>query len=195
MVGVLAGQLDIGENDLAQAVHTGHQRRRIPFMGGVQMKDVPTGELHRLVDPRGCPVMSGGQEGDELAPKISDLGTGKTYVPGNEFGADLFGGLVATEQGFSHADQDIIGHIAATGSKPEQFLGAIDAGTAAAFIYRLVSNERPVHAQDRLSPRLLDNKFFAAAAYLLLREEPDNRGPGEQRSRRCFQRQSGKTAC
>jgi hypothetical protein len=124
--------------------------------------------------------MSGGQEGDELAPQISDLGAGKTYVPGNEFGADLFGGLVATEQGFSHENQDIIGHIAATGSKPEKFLGVGDAGTSAAFIYRLVGNERSIHAQNRLSPRLLDNKLAAATAYLLFREKPDNRRPGEQ---------------
>ena len=146
VVGVLAGQLHIGENDLAQAVHARHQRRSIPFMGGVQMKDVTAGELHRLADPRGCPVMPGGQESDELAPQISDLGVGETYVPGNECGADLQDGLVATEQGFSHENQDIIGHIAATGSKPEKFLGAKDAGTSAAFIYRLVGNERSVHA-------------------------------------------------
>ena len=91
-------------------------------------------------------------------------------------------------------DPYIITHIAATGSKPQKFLGAKDAGTRAAFIYRLVGNERPVHAQDRLSPRLLDNKLPAAAAYLLFREEPDSRRPGEQRSRRCCHRQSGKTA-
>jgi hypothetical protein len=32
VVGVLAGQLHIGENDLAQAVHTRHQRRSIPII-------------------------------------------------------------------------------------------------------------------------------------------------------------------
>jgi hypothetical protein len=115
-------------------------------MGGVQMEDVTTGELHLLADPRGCPVMPGGQESDELAAQISDLGVGEPYVPGNECGADLHDGLVATVQGFSHENQGIIGHIAATGNKPEKFLGAKDAGTSAAFIYRLVGDERSVHA-------------------------------------------------
>jgi hypothetical protein len=138
--------------------------------------------------------MPGGQESDELTPQLSDLGARKLYVPGNELGADILGGLVATKQGFSHENQDIIGHIAATGSKPEKFLGVKNAGTSAAFIYRLMGNERPVHAEDRLSARLLDNKLSAATAYLLFREEPDNRRPGEQRSRRCFHRQSSKTA-
>lgn len=101
------------------------------------------------------------------------------YVPDNKPGADLQDGLVATEQGFSHENQDIIGHIAATGSKSEKFLGTKDAGTSAAFIYRLVGNERSVHAENRLSPRLLDNKLSAAAAHLLLREEPDNRRLGK----------------
>jgi len=103
------------------------------------------------------------------------------YVSGNKLSADLLGGLVVTEQGLSHENQDIITHIAATGSKPEKFLGVGDAGADAAFIYRLVGNERPVHAQNRLSPRLLDNKFPATAADLLFGEEPDNRRLGEQR--------------
>jgi hypothetical protein len=64
--------------------------------------------------------MPGGQESDELAPQIRDLGVGETYVPGNECGADLQDGLVATEQGFSHENQGIMGHIAATGKKPEK---------------------------------------------------------------------------
>lgn len=184
VVGVLAGQLHIGENDLAQAVHTGHQRWSISFMGGIEMKDVTAGELHRLVDLRGCPVMPGGQESDELAPQIRDLGVRETYVFGNEPGADLLGGLVVTEQGFSHENQDIIAHIAATGGKPEKFLGVEDAEAGAAFIYRLVGNERPVHTQNRLSPRLLDDKLPSAVAYLLFGAEPDNRRPGEQRGRR-----------
>jgi hypothetical protein len=104
------------------------------------------------------------------------------------------GGLVATKQGFSHENQDIIGHIAATGSKSEKFLGVGDAGTTAALIHCLVGDEWSVHAQDRLAPRLLDDKLVAAAAYFLLREKPDNRRPGKQRSRRCFQRQLGDTA-
>jgi hypothetical protein len=90
--------------------------------------------------------MPGGQESDELTPQIRDLGAGKTYVPDNELDADLLDGLVATKQGFSHENQDIIGHIAATGNKPEKFLGAKDTATSAAFIYRLVGNERSVHA-------------------------------------------------
>jgi hypothetical protein len=137
--------------------------------------------------------MPGGKEGDELAPQISDLGVGDIYVPGNEPGADLQGGLVATEQGLYYENQGIISHIAAAGNKPEKFLGAEDAGTSAAFIYLFIGNERSVHAQDRLSPRLLSTKLSAAAADLLFRDESDNRRPGEQRSRRCFHRQLGKT--
>ena len=188
MVGVLTGQLYIGENDLAQAVHTGHQRRSITFMGGVKMKDVTSGKPHRLADPRGCPLMPGGQKRDELSSQIRDLRVGEPYVPGNEFGADLLGSLVSTEQGFSHENQNIIGYIAAAGSKPEKFLGAKDAGTSTTFKYRFVGNQRSVHAQDQLSPRLLDNKLPAAAAYLLSREEPDNRRLREQRCRRCLHR-------
>jgi hypothetical protein len=113
--------------------------------------------------------MSDGQEGDELASKISDFGVGETYVSGNELGANLLGGLVAAEQGFPHENQSVIGYIAATGSKPEKILGAKEAGTGAAFIYRLVGNERSVHAQHQLSPGLPDNKLPAAAACLLFR--------------------------
>jgi hypothetical protein len=79
-------------------------------------------------------MMPGCQESDELAPQISDLRVGEIYVSGNEPGADLQGGLVATEQSFSHENQGIIGHIAATGNKLEKFLGVKDAGTSAALI-------------------------------------------------------------
>jgi hypothetical protein len=124
--------------------------------------------------------MSDGQESDKLTPQIGDLGNGKMHVPGYEIGANLLGGLVVTKQRLSHENQDIIAHIAATGGKPEKFLGAKGARTVVAFIYRLVGNKRPVDAQDRLSPRLLDNKLPAAVAHLMFREKSDNRRPWEQ---------------
>jgi hypothetical protein len=102
------------------------------------------------------------------------------HVPGYEIGANLLDGLVVTKQHLSHEDQDIIAHIAATGGKPEKFLGVEGARTGAAFVYRLVGNKRPVDAQDRLSPRFLDNKLPAAVAYLMFREKSNNRWPGEQ---------------
>jgi hypothetical protein len=102
------------------------------------------------------------------------------HVPGYEIGANLLGGLVVTKQRLSHENQDIIAHIAATGGKPEKFLGVGGARTGAAFVYRLVGNKRPVDAQDRLSPRLLDNKLPAAVAHLMFREKSDNRRLWEQ---------------
>ncbi|MCG2746231.1 MAG: hypothetical protein L6365_01705 [Desulfobulbaceae bacterium] len=67
MIGMLTWQFYIGEHDLTQAIHSRHQCRGIAVVGGIEMKDIPTGHGHRPANSGRGPAMSDRQTGNELA--------------------------------------------------------------------------------------------------------------------------------
>lgn len=174
VVGVLTGQLDVGEHDFAQTVYARHQCRCLPFVHGIEMEDVAAGDLHGLANPRRCPPVSQSQAGDELAAEVFDLRDGKPHIAGQELGPGLVRVAMPPEQSLSNVYQDIVGDIAATCHQPEQSARVKRAGAKSASSHRLMCDEGPDHAQHPLASCLVHEETAATGANLDVRSEPHN---------------------
>lgn len=175
VISVLAWQLHIGQHEFAQAVHSRHQCWAIALVRGIEVKNVSTGQSHRLANLRRCLSMPDSQIRYELASQIINLGSAESYISAQQLGADLLSGTMPLKQGPPHKNQHIIGNIAVTRHQPEQSLRSKGAGTGRAFKHPLASDEPSGHAQHCFAPGFLHDKPPLAGAHLHSRSEPDNR--------------------
>lgn len=91
-------------------------------MHGVDVKDIAAGKYHLAANPGGCQAMGLGQQQDELAAEIMNLGCADKNVAIRQFGLDLAGGPVLLEQRPTDKNQDIISRVATRGDDPPQLV-------------------------------------------------------------------------
>lgn len=112
LVGVFTGQLDSAENNLCQAVPSGHQDRAIAVAGTIQVQDIPPLDLQGRGDACGALLMGEGQIDHELPGQNPDLTGTDRDVSGPQFGTDLFGIVMVPKEPPADMDHDIVSIIA-----------------------------------------------------------------------------------